>query len=78
MKVECSGADCVEIVPIGADWFRIHSTINSHVNVALTGNELRAFFAAVKAGQFDELVGVDPLRAVPVSEILAAARTRSA
>jgi hypothetical protein len=46
----------VEVVPIGADWFRIHSTVNRHINVAVTGTELRAFIAAVKAGALDELV----------------------
>jgi len=50
----------VEIVPIGADWFRIHSTINRHVNVAVTGAELREFVTAVKAGALDELVA--PIR----------------
>lgn len=53
--------DCVEIVPIGADWFRIHSTINRHNSVAVTGAELRAFLRQVKAGHFDELTGLEPV-----------------
>jgi len=54
----CSGGDCVEVASIGGDWYRIRSTINRHINVAVTGDELRTFIAAVKTGQFDDIAGV--------------------
>lgn len=52
----CSGGSCVAITAIGADWFRIFSTVLPATMTAVTGEELRAFIAAVKAGAFDELV----------------------
>jgi hypothetical protein len=51
----CSGAECVAITDIGGDWFRIFSTVQAATTTAVTGDELRAFIAAVKAGEFDEL-----------------------
>lgn len=63
LKVEttrCSGADCVQIVDIGTDWFRVRSTVNPHINVAVTGAELRAFLRAVRSGQFDSIAGLEP------------------
>jgi hypothetical protein len=58
----CSGGDCVAITAIGADWFRIFSTVLPTVQpsamVAVDGNELRAFIDAVKAGAFDELAAL--------------------
>jgi hypothetical protein len=50
-----TGATCIEIEDIGADWFRIRSTVNRHAAVAVTGEELRAFVTAVKGGVFDVL-----------------------
>jgi hypothetical protein len=63
LKVEttnCSGADCVEIVDIGRDWFRIRSNTNCHINVAVTGAELRAFLRAARVGQFDTIARLEP------------------
>lgn len=63
MKVEttqCSLAECVEVEDIGGDWFRIRSTTTRKVNIAITGAELRAFLLQVKAGQFDEIAGLEP------------------
>lgn len=56
----CHSGRCVEVEDIGADWFRVRSTINPYLNVAVTGKELRAFLTAVKAGQFDAIAGLDP------------------
>lgn len=56
----CSGADCVEVVDIGSDWFRVRSTTNRNINVAVTGHELRAFLRQVRAGQFDAIAGLEP------------------
>lgn len=54
----CSGGDCIEVVYLARDWYRIHSTINPHIAVAVTGAELRAFILAVKAGQFDDIAAL--------------------
>lgn len=56
----CSGGNCVEIEDIGQDWFRVRSTTNRHLNVAVTGHELRAFLRQVRAGQFDAIAGLEP------------------
>lgn len=58
----CSGADCIEVAdigcaPDGTDWFRVRSTANRRSAIAVTGDELRAFLAAVKSGTFDEIAG---------------------
>lgn len=50
-----TGATCIEVEDIGADWFRIRSTVNRHTAIAVTGDELRAFVTAVKGGTFDVL-----------------------
>lgn len=54
----CSGGDCIEIVDIGGDWFRIRSSILPSHMLAISGDELRAFIVAVKVGQFDEIAGL--------------------
>ena len=72
LKVEttdCSGGDCVEVADIGADWFRVRSTVNPHINVAVTDEELRAFLRQVKAGQFDDIARLE--RDTTVDELLA-------
>lgn len=58
----CSGHACIEVADIGAapdgtDWFRVRSTANRRSAIAVTGDELRAFLAAVKGGAFDEIAG---------------------
>lgn len=65
----CSGGDCVEVEDIGGDWFRVRSSVLRTLNLAVTGAELRAFLLAVKAGQFDEIAGLEPGESA--SELLA-------
>lgn len=69
----CSGADCVEIEDIGAapdgtDWFRVRTTTHRRLNIAVTGEELRAFLRQVKAGQFDDIARLE--RDTTVDELL--------
>lgn len=56
----CSGGDCVQVVDIGNDWYRLRSTINPNFQVAVTGDELRAFLRQVKVGQFDDIAELEP------------------
>lgn len=51
----CSGHACVAITAIGGDWFRVFSTVLPSIQVAVTGDELRAWIAAAKNGAFDDL-----------------------
>lgn len=55
----CSGGNCVAITALGRDWFRLYSTINPNLKIAVTGGEIRAFLRAVKMGAFDELTGLE-------------------
>lgn len=57
-RTPCSGGDCIEVASIGADWYRIRSSVLPSHMLAVTGDELRAFMVAVKAGQFDEIAGL--------------------
>jgi hypothetical protein len=61
----CSGGSCIQVEDIGGDWFRVRSTANGRVNIAVTGAELRAFVTQVCAGQFHEIAGLEPDRTVP-------------
>lgn len=54
----CSGGDCLAVAAIGADWFRMHSTVVPSINIAVTGTELRAFIVAAKAGHFDQVAAL--------------------
>jgi hypothetical protein len=61
----CGEGGCIELAdigraPDGTDWFRMRSNNLKTSMVAVTGAELRAFITQVKAGQFDELAGLEP------------------
>lgn len=52
----CSLTNCIQVADIGRDWFRIRSSVHTAGVIAVTGDELRAFVLAVKAGALDEMV----------------------